>query len=209
MNGNVIITRVIDGDTICFNFLGEEKSIRLYGIDCPETRFNKNDLSINHKHKSAGLKVKDYLNSFIVGKKAELKQPVHKNGKKKNDKYGRLLADVYVSNISISKHLLELGYAKEYHGQGDKTWKDEELDKILDENIFRENVIRASKLFIEVKETLYPKENLYPVNDLQPLSVSSMGLEQKLIERKCECYTCKKLNGNFCLLCLFNCCKIC
>lgn len=32
------VTRIIDGDTICIQHDGKEQSIRIDGIDCPETR---------------------------------------------------------------------------------------------------------------------------------------------------------------------------
>ena len=36
------VTRVVDGDTLKIRYWGKEESIRLIGIDTPESRVNKN-----------------------------------------------------------------------------------------------------------------------------------------------------------------------
>ena len=99
------VKSVYDGDTItCEIDLGftikVKKIIRLIGIDTPEMR---------GEDKIMGKKVRDYLRSLILHKDIILETV-----KDKTCKYGRYLATIYYNDININKHLLEIGYAKEY-----------------------------------------------------------------------------------------------
>ena len=49
----------------------------------------------------------DYTKSKLTGKKVKLEFDVQER-----DKYGRLLAYVYIDGEMYNKHLLEIGYAK-------------------------------------------------------------------------------------------------
>lgn len=99
------VISVYDGDTItCLVDLGFKvsvvKKIRLYGINTPEMR---------GEEKEFGKVVRDYLRNIILGKKVKLKTIKDKTGK-----YGRYLATIFYENKNINKHLIEIGYAKEY-----------------------------------------------------------------------------------------------
>lgn len=99
------VASVYDGDTItCEVDLGFSikvtKKIRLYGINTPEVR---------GEEKIMGKKVRDYLRSLILHKDIVLETVKDKTGK-----YGRYLATVHYNDMNINKHLLEIGYAKEY-----------------------------------------------------------------------------------------------
>ncbi len=108
MYGKVI--KVYDGDTITIAarlpFEGSpiyRFSVRLAGIDSPEVKggsLNETELA---------LKSRDALSLLIFGKVIELKN----NGK---EKYGRLLADLYLDNLHINKWMIDNMYAVPYGG---------------------------------------------------------------------------------------------
>jgi len=88
------VTKVIDGDTIKISSVNE--NIRLWGVDTPELKTSK------------GKSIKSTVNNLLLGKKVTLDI----DGKKKHDKYGRLLAKVYLSGKDINKWLLTKKYAR-------------------------------------------------------------------------------------------------
>lgn len=131
-NKNIItecrIIKVYDGDTINIGFLIDNTtpficSLRLDGIDAPEITL-KNGTSKTEKE--TGLMVRDYIVQLLKD------QPTYCI-LTKNDKYGgRILGDILYGKkqINLSKHLLELGMVKEYHGQKKEKWTNSELNAI-------------------------------------------------------------------------------
>ena len=125
------VTRIIDGDTLKVLYWGKEESIRLIGIDTPESRVNK---KTKKDAKRSGQDIKTIIE---MGKRAtEYVESLVKSGNlitiefdvQERDKYGRLLADVYEgeSNISISDELVKNRLAVKYDGGTKKTpdnWK--------------------------------------------------------------------------------------
>jgi len=115
-SGKVI--KVYDGDTITiaskmpypdspiFRF-----SVRLTGIDSPEmkTKFAA--------EKALATQSRDALAEKILGKRVMLKNV-------SLEKYGRLLADVYLDDLNLNKWMLDNKYAVEYDG-GTKQIPDE------------------------------------------------------------------------------------
>ena len=87
----LIITRVIDGDTI----ESENTKIRLTGINTPE------------KKEGCFSEATEFLEKEVLGKKVLVQG-------NKLDKYGRLLGNVCVEGKSINKKLLEQGFAHYY-----------------------------------------------------------------------------------------------
>lgn len=108
---NSELIRVIDGDTVeAMVDLGfhtwHKVTIRLYGINTPETRTK--DL----EEKARGLSAKDRLIElleFAAGGKFTLES--HGLGK-----YGRSLGTIWVGQVNINKTLLDEGHATEYTG---------------------------------------------------------------------------------------------
>ncbi len=98
----IVVTRVIDGDTI--EISGGDK-IRYIGIDAPESPHNKN---------AECFAFNSYLKNgeFVLGKKVRLQKD-----KTDKDRYGRRLRYVYVGDVFINFELVRQGYAvdKEYH----------------------------------------------------------------------------------------------
>lgn len=96
------VVRVVDGDTIVVKYNGVDEKVRLIGIDTPESVHA--DESKNTKE---GVMVSDYTKKMLTGKKVGLEFDVSKR-----DKYGRLLAYVYLDGEMYNKILLKEGYAR-------------------------------------------------------------------------------------------------
>lgn len=95
---NVIVTKVIDGDTILVN--GKNK-IRLAGIDSPELK------QMSFDRTPIGKNAKDWLSHKIINKRVELR--VLGKGF-----YGRLLGEIYLKGKFINKKIVSAGYALSY-----------------------------------------------------------------------------------------------
>ena len=88
---------IIDDDTI-YRF-----SVRLNGIDTPEIK-GKND-----DEKQAAKNARDALSKLILHKEIELKNV-------SSEKYGRLLADIYLGDLHLNQWLIDERYAVKYDG---------------------------------------------------------------------------------------------
>ena len=104
------VIKVYDGDTITIaSKLPYDSSpvyrfsVRLNGIDTPEIKGKNND------EKISAHKAQDALSKLILNKYVELKNI-------DNEKYGRILADVYLGNLHINKWMLDNKYAVPYNG---------------------------------------------------------------------------------------------
>lgn len=92
------VARVIDGDTFV---LKTGQHVRLIGINAPE---------LHHPilgEQPYGKEAKKHLEELILGKKVRLEFDVQTH-----DKYGRLLAYVYVGNVFVNAKMVEDGYAQ-------------------------------------------------------------------------------------------------
>ena len=113
-SGHVI--KVYDGDTITIaSKMPYENSqlfrfnVRLNGIDTPEIK------SKDENEKALAKKARDSLSQLIMNKNIALKNV-------KNEKYGRILADVYLDDLHINKWMIEKQFAVEYDGKTKKIW---------------------------------------------------------------------------------------
>ena len=104
------VIKVYDGDTITIaskmpfeNSPYYRFSVRLKGIDCPEIR------SKNTQEKECSILVRDYLRSMLSDKIVILKDV-------ELEKYGRILANVYLEDINISELLCKKHMAVMYDG---------------------------------------------------------------------------------------------
>lgn len=105
------VIKVYDGDTITIvtNLEYDQKipykfSIRLRGIDCPEIRTKDTN------EKQIALLAKKYVYNLCFDKIVYIKNIDY-------DKYGRILADVYINDINIADKLLIMKYAIKYDGK--------------------------------------------------------------------------------------------
>tara|TARA_B110000037_G_C17118292_1_gene504705 strand:- start:1131 stop:1586 length:456 start_codon:yes stop_codon:yes gene_type:complete len=104
------VIKVYDGDTITiasklpyshsplYRF-----SVRINGIDCPEIRTS------DPNEKECAQMAKEFLHNLLMNKTVILKEV-------DTDKYGRLLADVYIDNKNISDLMIEKNFAVKYDG---------------------------------------------------------------------------------------------
>jgi micrococcal nuclease len=109
------VKRVIDGDTLEINYKGKEESVRLIGIDAPESRPNKkarNDAQRSGEDlktiTAMGKEATEYVRSLVKqGDTLKMEFDVQKR-----DKYGRLLGYVYLSNGKmLNEEIVKAGYA--------------------------------------------------------------------------------------------------
>ena len=96
------VLKVVDGDTIQIEFNGKKERVRLIGIDTPESVHPDET-----KNTENGKKASEYTKLLLEGKSVSLEFDVEER-----DKYGRLLAYVYLDKEMINKKLLADGYAQ-------------------------------------------------------------------------------------------------
>jgi endonuclease YncB( thermonuclease family) len=112
------VIKLYDGDTITIaTKLPYPKSpvyrisVRLNGIDTPEIKGH------TQKEKDLAKKIRDTLQTKLMDKIVQLKNT-------SSEKYGRLLADVYLDGVCINTWMIEQGFAVAYSG-GTKVRVDE------------------------------------------------------------------------------------
>lgn len=113
------VKKIIDGDTLDividlgFDTLRKSR-VRLYGVNTPESRTS------NIEEKKLGLAAKEFTEQWVsnLGGKIKIQTILDKN-----EKYGRILAMVWDDNGNcLNKDIINMGFAREYFGIGDKTW---------------------------------------------------------------------------------------
>jgi endonuclease YncB( thermonuclease family) len=105
-----VVIKVYDGDTITiasklpyhtsplYRF-----SVRLNGIDCPEIKGK------DENEKQCAQIAKKEMSELIMNKVVTLKNV-------QTEKYGRILADVYIGDLHLNKHMIEKKLAVSYDG---------------------------------------------------------------------------------------------
>ena len=129
---NAVVVDVYDGDTITIICPLENVpptklfmfKVRLYGIDSPEKKPRTSHLTDPvqianaQQEKAAAIRSQKALEEFIRGKLVRLAYA------KTADKYGRLLADVYLldNELHVNKWMVDKGYARVYFGDKKDEW---------------------------------------------------------------------------------------
>ena len=114
-----IVVKIYDGDTITvatpldvdwrrYWSCGKPPTlyrfrVRLRGIDSPEIKGS------SEEEKAKAVVSRDALSAQILGQEVELRNVG-------NEKYGRVLADVYFRKVHMNQWMLEQGYARPYDG---------------------------------------------------------------------------------------------
>jgi len=105
-----LVIKVYDGDTITIasklpypNSLLYRFSVRLNGIDCPEIK-GKTD-----NEKRCAQVAKKLMSDLVLEKVVILKNV-------QTEKYGRILADVYINDIHVNQYMLDKRVAVKYDG---------------------------------------------------------------------------------------------
>ena len=104
------VVKVYDGDTITIISKLPYKdsalykfSVRLNGIDCPEIKGE------TLKEKQCAQLARDELSKLILNKHVVLKDL-------KTEKYGRILAEVYLDDLHLNQYMLDMNLAVKYDG---------------------------------------------------------------------------------------------
>ena len=99
------VIKVVDGDTIAISMNGKSETIRLIGIDTPETVDPRTAVQCFGKEATAKLK-------SIIGKRVGIERDEREG---ERDKYDRLLAYIYTEEgLFLNKYMIEQGFAFEY-----------------------------------------------------------------------------------------------
>ena len=116
-NANAIVERVVDGDTIEVSIDGRSETIRLIGVNTPETK--KPNTPIECFGPEASARTTELL---PTGTPVRLERDVESR-----DKYGRLLAYVYrqPDNLFINGVLIDEGLARPYKFPPNTTFSSE------------------------------------------------------------------------------------
>jgi len=106
------VIKVYDADTITIASKLPYKdspiyrlSVRLNGIDAPEMKGK----DISDEEKEAAKLARDYVANLVLDKIVKLKNI-------ETEKYGRILADVYIDDINLNELLLNERYVVKYDG---------------------------------------------------------------------------------------------
>jgi endonuclease YncB( thermonuclease family) len=116
---DVVITRVIDGDTVAFRAdflpdpLKKELSLRVFGVDTPEKGHRAQCPSEDQRGQIASAYTKKMISQSTK------RQIVLMSW----DKYGgRVLGDVLLDGQSLRQLLIQNGFAREYYGGAKTSW---------------------------------------------------------------------------------------
>ena len=96
----ILVTRVIDGDTIEVDIAGSIYKVRYIGIDTPELDDKRPEYC------ALAQEATRYNRQLVEGKTVRLEKDISET-----DKYGRLLRYVYVDNIFVNAKLVRQGLA--------------------------------------------------------------------------------------------------
>jgi len=100
------VIEVVDGDTIKINIDGKTETLRLIGINTPETKDPRKPVQCFGEEASGNAK------ELLEGKKVRLERD---DSQSNRDKYDRLLRYVYLEDgTSYNKQIITDGYAHEY-----------------------------------------------------------------------------------------------
>lgn len=100
------VTSVVDGDTIKINMNGSTETLRLIGMDTPETVDPRKPVQC------FGVEASNKAKELLSGKQVRIETDSSQGTR---DVYGRLLVYVHRSDgLFFNKHMIEEGYAYEY-----------------------------------------------------------------------------------------------
>ena len=100
------VTAVVDGDTIKVLVDGKTETVRLIGVDTPETKDPRKPVQC------FGIEASNFSKKSLLSQSVRL---VQDDSQQNRDKYGRLLRYIYLSDGTLFNQLLiASGYAYEY-----------------------------------------------------------------------------------------------
>jgi len=98
------VTRVIDGDTVQIE---GGQLVRYIGIDTPEIRERRNNGRWKYDPEPYAEEAKKFNETLVKGQEVRLEFDAQET-----DRFGRLLAYVYVGDIFVNREILRQGYAQ-------------------------------------------------------------------------------------------------
>ncbi|WP_227017428.1 thermonuclease family protein [Sinanaerobacter chloroacetimidivorans] len=102
LQGPYDVVRVVDGDTIIIDIDGQEERVRLIGVDTPESVHPDGEKNVAY-----GKVASEYTADMLEDQQVEVEYDVQER-----DRYGRILAYVYLDGTMFNKTLLTEGHAK-------------------------------------------------------------------------------------------------
>lgn len=163
------VVKVIDGDTITIKLGERNETVRLIGIDTPETNDPRTAVQCFGKEATAKLKA-------VIGKRVSIEKDA---GEGERDKYDRLLAYAYTEEgLHLNKYLVEQGYAYEYTYDDpykyQKEFKDAEADaKAAERGLWAPDACPEPKKAVPAKAPAQP-------------AAAAIVTEPKIVEKKVE-----------------------
>ena len=103
--GQFTVGHVTDGDTVKVAGNDEKMTIRLVGIDAPETSKKKNEPGQPFSQKST-----KHLAGLVLNKSVEIKSYG-------TDRYGRTLGVIFVGDKNVNLEMVKAGLAEVYRGK--------------------------------------------------------------------------------------------
>jgi micrococcal nuclease len=97
---SAVVTRTVDGDTIYVRYRGREIDVRLIGIDTPET------VDPSQPVGCYGPQASHFTEEMLTGEPIRLEFDVERH-----DRYGRVLAYVWLRDHLFNRRLVAQGYA--------------------------------------------------------------------------------------------------
>lgn len=120
------VERIVDGDTFVIDYGGEDTKVRLIGVDTPESVSNDADSNVEWGDKASA-----YTKKLLANETVYLEFD-----KEKHDRYGRLLAYVYLKDrsddyIMLNQALVQNGYARAVYYSPNGRYRDtfEEMEE--------------------------------------------------------------------------------
>jgi endonuclease YncB( thermonuclease family) len=110
------VIKVYDGDTITiaaiYNKIATKFSVRIYGVDCDEMKGGTEITKYNARM------AKKFVSDLILNKIIDIEVLNGKiiNGRKVNEKFGRLLANVKIDGKDLADELIRNNLARPYFG---------------------------------------------------------------------------------------------
>lgn len=99
------VKSVLDGDTFTIDYNGKETSVRIIGVNTPETIDPRTTVECFGKEAS------DYLKGLLTGKKVRIESDSSITDR---DKYDRLLRYTYLDGEDVGFKIISNGYGYEY-----------------------------------------------------------------------------------------------
>lgn len=139
----VTLSTCVDGNSARFMLNNKEIKVKFIAAESVSTIMADYNDEIN------GSLVDDYVCSLLTNAK-KIKIEYEPNSERE-DKYGRILAWVYVDDVLLQKHLVELGYAK--------------VAFLYDDYLYNEILIEAETKAKEENKGVWKEVNEEPVVD--------------------------------------------